>query len=189
MFLRPCTAPGLIAVRTTSSNTAHIVPFSVSASAGELGELEPVVLSGSLLRVDGCRGDELGVAVAGELHVPALPVDLLVVVLAEQGAVVEVGGSAVVPFPLVVAVAVGGCLLAAGGDAALVADHEGAAGGLGEAAAGAAVVEDFGGAAEHERGDPGVTGEAAELARGQGAAAVEHPGAGDRVTQRVEGWW
>ena len=88
-------------------------------------------------------GDEFGVAVAGELDVPALAVDLLVVVLAEQGAVVEVGGSAVVPFPLVVAVAVGGCPVAAGGDAASVADHEGAAGGLGEAAAGAAVVEDL----------------------------------------------
>src|SRR4029079_11874603 len=62
--------------------------ISGPSSGGGLGELEPVVLSGSACGVDGCGWDEFGVAVAGELDGPALAVDLLVVVEAEQRAVV-----------------------------------------------------------------------------------------------------
>ena len=86
-----------------------------------------MVLPGSLRRVDAAWWDQLGTAVASEADGPAFAVELLVVVLAEQRAVVGVGRPAVVPLGLVMAVAVGGCPVATRGDAASVADGEGTA--------------------------------------------------------------
>jgi hypothetical protein len=56
-----------------------------------------VVLSGSLLGVDRSGWDQGGIAVGGEDHVPALAVDLVVVEVAEQRPVVQIGRAAVGP--------------------------------------------------------------------------------------------
>src|SRR3954469_12930347 len=134
------------------------------------GELEPVVLDGSLERVDRRWRYQLGVAVGGEGDFPVLSVGLEVVEGAEQGAVGEVGGSAGLPFPAVVAVAVGGWPVAAGGDAAAVPDGDCVELAGAELAGGAAEVEGDGVAAEGGGDDAGVAGEPPELRCGEGAA-------------------
>jgi hypothetical protein len=74
------------------------------------------------------RWEVFGEFVGAELHGPVVVVvDLSVVVAAEEGEVVEVGGAAVGPVFEVVGVAPAGWAVAAGEGAAVVAGDEGAA--------------------------------------------------------------
>ena len=83
-----------------------------------------------------------------------------VVAAAEQGAVAQVGGSAVEPVRDVVGLAPHRWDGAAGIAAALVAVGKGAALGGGEEALGVAEVEDLGAGAEDHRDDAGLAGQA-----------------------------
>jgi DNA polymerase-3 subunit gamma/tau len=77
--------------------------------------------------------------------------------------------------------------VAAGGDAAAVAEGGGAALGAVPGAGAAAEVEDLGGAVQDGGHDEGVAGELAQGGRGQGATGVGSPGPGQRGPQLGEG--
>ena len=77
--------------------------------------------------------------------------------------------------------------VAAGGDAAAVAQRGGAALGAVEGPAGAAQVEDLGGAAHHGGHDLGLAGQLADRGHRQWCAGVQVPGAGDPGAQLGQG--
>src|SRR6476469_5010783 len=128
----------------------------------------PPVWAGCGAGWSGVPGDAGGGNGGGEVAV----VDLGVVSRAEQGAVGQVGGSAVAPVHDVVGVAPGGGDGAAGEAAAVVAGGQGQALGAGEQAPAAAEVEGFAVAAEDQGDDLGVAGEGGPAAPAAAPAAV-----------------
>ena len=119
---------------------------------------------------------EAEVAVGGAGAVVGVVMGAEVVPAAEQGAVGEVGAPAAGPGVAgVVGFAPGRRHRAALGPALGVGQGEGLALGGAEQPAGAAEVEDLGGAAEDGRDDAGGAGQAAYLAGGQGGAVGNSP--------------
>jgi len=154
---------------------------------------EAFVSSGLLVWVGVGGWDDFGVAVGGHAHGPVLVClhapfvlgfDLLVVVSAEQRAVVEAGVAAVPPGGEVVGVAVAWWTVAARKGAALVPDGEGLAEGAAEQALLAAEVEGLAGAVADDGEDVGVTREQPCLRRGDLFAGVEQRRGGESVDQR-----
>ena len=142
--------------------------------------VSPDGVSGCRLRppveADGAVGESGGV-VAGV-------VDDAVVAMAQETGVVEVGRAAGRPGGVVVGVAGSGWQVAALGGAAVVAQGEGEALGGGVEAAGAAEVEDLGGAAEDGGDDAGLAGQAAGLAGADAGAGVQGRG-GEAAEERA----
>jgi hypothetical protein len=97
-------------------------------------------------------------------------VQVVVVLVAEQDEVVQVGQSAVGPVPDVVGDALGGGSVAALDDASAVADDQGAPLGGGDDAGGPSDVERVGAAgAQDDQVDGGVAGQSAQCVAGQRA--------------------
>src|SRR6476661_486773 len=132
-------------------------------------------------------GDEPGDAVF-DVDVPLFCVDQVVVVGAEEDAVVGAGGSALGPVGDVVGFAPGCGDGAVGEGAALVAGVEGFADVGWEDAGGAADVEDASLAAEEDGDDVGVAGDFADGGGGDGAGVGEGSAAGGRAGRFVGGF-
>src|SRR4051795_11612131 len=175
-------------LQPAESPVRHVRPTSVEAVA-TVAWTAALACLGPRPGGPGCGAGQLevaGDAEGGDGGGQAALVHEGVVAFAEQGAVAQVGGSAVQPVHDVVGLAPHRWDGAAGVGAAAVPVGQGAALGGAEEALGVAEVEDLRGGAQHHGHDPGLAGDPAHRAGGEDGVGVQDPDPGQLLAQRVQ---